>query len=554
MNKQSTRRDFWKTALAGTAVMGPGVRFAAAKPIAVVAQQLFFDVRAHGAKGDGVTLDTVAINAAIAEAARTGGGTVVFPAGQYLSYSIRLASKIHLHLEAGATIVAAPSPEAGSSATKSFYDLPEENPEAKNYQDFGHSHWHNSLIWGDGLEEISITGPGMIWGKGLSTGQRSEQPGVGNKSIALKNCRNVLLRDFSILAGGHFGLLLTGVDNLTIDNLKIDTNRDGMDIDCCRNVRVSSCTVNSPWDDGICPKSSFALGYVRSTENVTINNCLVTGNYRLGSVLDGTFKKFEPGDKVWRTGRIKCGTESNGGFRNIAISNCVFEGCQGLALETVDGGWLEDITITNITMRDLVSAPIFLRLGARLRGPADTQPGVLRRVIISNVVSSTTTEKILSTEVGSHTEPVLTPWTTPYQLCSVISGIPGHLIEDVKLSNIYAKSEGGAGVAAAKVNPPEKVSGYPEPTMFGPTPAHGFYIRHARNVEMTHLELDVAQGDARPAIVLDDVHRVDVIGLQAPYTAGQPTVSVRSGSDLRILQSRHIEDVRRDGPVEHTDF
>ena len=93
---------------------------------------------------------------------------------------------------------------------------------------------------------------------------QAEQAGVGNKAIALKNCRNVLLRDFSILKGGHFGLLLTGVDNLTIDNLTIDTDRDGMDIDCCQNVRVSNCTVNSPWDDGICPKSSYALGYARA--------------------------------------------------------------------------------------------------------------------------------------------------------------------------------------------------------------------------------------------------------------------------------------------------
>ena len=135
------------------------------------------------------------------------------------------------------------------------------------------------------------------------------------------------MRDFSILKGGHFGLLLTGVDNLTIDNLKIDTDRDGMDIDCCQNVRVSNCTVNSPWDDGICPKSSYALGYARPTRNLTITNCFVTGTYELGSVLDGTWKKFAPEERVPRTGRIKCGTESNGGFINVTISNCVFEGC-----------------------------------------------------------------------------------------------------------------------------------------------------------------------------------------------------------------------------------
>src|SRR6195952_116964 len=159
--------------------------------------------------------------------------------------------------------------------------------------------------------------------------------GVGNKAIALKNCFNVTLRDFSILKGGHFALLATGVDNLTIDNLLVDTDRDGLDIDCCHNVRVSNCTVNSPWDDGICPKSSYALGYNRATENVTITNCTVSGNYMLGTVLNGTYKHFAPdAPMVYRTGRIKCGTESNGGFKNIAISNCVFDGCNSLSLES----------------------------------------------------------------------------------------------------------------------------------------------------------------------------------------------------------------------------
>jgi hypothetical protein len=205
-------------------------------------------------------------------------------------------------------------------------------------------------------------------------------------------------------------------------------------------------------------------------------------------------------------------------------------------------------------MRDIVTAPIFLRLGARLRGPAGVKPGVLRRVLISNIVSNTTAEKFSSTEVGSRTESVLTPWTTPYQLCSVISGIPGYLIEDLKLSNIYAQSQGGADGEAARINPPEKESGYPEPTMFGPTPAHGLYIRHVRNLEITHVEMAVVQSDARPAIVLDDVHRADLIGLQAPHTEGQLAVSVRSGSDIRILQSRHIEDFQVEGEIGHRDF
>jgi polygalacturonase len=208
--------------------------------------------------------------------------------------------------------------------------------------------------------------------------------GVSNKSVSLKNCRNVQLRDFQILQGGWFGILATGVDNLLIDGLNIDTNRDGMDIDCCKNVRVSNCAVNSPWDDAIVPKSSYALGYARATENLEITNCYVTGAYEVGTMLDGTWKKFASSVRVPHTGRIKMGTESNGGFKNISISNCVFDGCQGLALETVDGALLEDVTVTNITMRDIVSAPIFMRLGSRLRGPAEsTKTGTLQRVVLA---------------------------------------------------------------------------------------------------------------------------------------------------------------------------
>jgi polygalacturonase len=544
MNPRSARRDFLKWSGAGLAAAAAGAFPSAAQENKQAGQLIppLFDVRTYGAKGNGKTIDSPAINAAIAAAAAVGGGTVLFPAGVYASYSIRLASKVHLLLTQGVTILAAPSPEKAAYAATGYYDVAEPNPEGKDYQDFGHCHWHNSLIWGDGLSDISITGPGLIWGKGLTRGQRADQLGVGNKSIALKNCRNVLLRDFSILEGGHFGLLLTGVDNLTIDNLKIDTNRDGMDIDCCRNVRVSNCTVNSPWDDGICPKSSYALGYNRSTDNVTITNCYVTGIYQLGTVLDGTFKKFAPDAKVFRTGRIKCGTESNGGFRNITISNCVFEGCQGLALETVDGALLEDIAITNITMRDIITAPIFLRLGARLRGPEGTKVGTLRRVLINNLVSYNTAEKITGILVGRPEEHILTPWTTPYQISSVISGVPGYQIEDIKLSNIYVQNQGGAPAEAANVKPPERETFYPEPTMFGPTPAHGFYIRHAKNVELSNVEVATVNPDARPTIVLEDVKRADFINLQAPYVKGQPTYSFRGVTELRILQSRNLDD------------
>ena len=265
---------------------------------------------------------------------------VVFPAGVFLSFSIRLQSYVHLFLGPGSVLLAADSPAPGEDTgyASGSYDLAEEGLREKVYQDYGHTHWHNSLLWGEDLSDLSITGPGKIHGKGLSTGGSrnmppprftEEQHGVGNKVIALKNCRRVTLRDFALEEGGHIGVLLSGTDNVTISNLTIDTNRDGINIDCCRNIRVSDCLINSPWNDGICLKSSLALGFSRATENVTISNCQVTGHYELGSLLAGTYRQrnLHPGTRA--TGRIKCGTESNGDFRNITIVNCTFGRLRG---------------------------------------------------------------------------------------------------------------------------------------------------------------------------------------------------------------------------------
>ncbi|MDF0486747.1 glycoside hydrolase family 28 protein [Sphingomonas sp. H39-1-10] len=455
----------------------------------------WLDARRFGARGDGKTIDTAAINRAIAAAAARGGGTVYFPAGHYASYTIRLMSAVTLHLDPGAILLAAaPQGDAG-------YDRAEPiDPAYEHFQDFGHSHWRNSLIHGEGLHDIAIAGGGLIWGKGLGRGDGKDGwlkdpngPGTGNKAIALKNCHNVLLRDFRLLEGGWFGILATGVDNLTIDNLIIDTNRDGMDIDCCRNVRVSNCTVNSPYDDGICPKSSFALGYPRTTENLTITNCYVTGNYQVGSVIDGSWKKM-PADFAPKIhGRIKCGTESNGGFRNITISNCVIEDSRGIALETVDGATIEDVTISNIAMRGTIDGPLFLRLGRRMRGPAGRPIGTLKRVLIQNVSSS-----------GANLLP------------SVIAGLPGHPIEDVQISDCHFQHVGGAPAAMATLTAPENELGYPEATMFGDLPASGFFVRHARGLRMSNVEVETTAPDPRAAFRLEDVDGASFLAVRAP--------------------------------------
>ena len=214
-----------------------------------------FDVGSFGATADGKTIDTPAVNQAISAATAAGGGTVHFGAGVYVCYSIRLKSFVTLYLEPGAIILSAPG---------GGYDAAESNVRFEPYQDFGHNHWHNSLIWGEGIHDVAIFGPGLICGRELSRGEVAEQglpradaPGAADK-VMLKRCHNVMVGDIAILAAGHFGILATGVDNLTLENLKIDTNRDGINVDCCRNARISKCSVNSPWDDGICLKSSFA--------------------------------------------------------------------------------------------------------------------------------------------------------------------------------------------------------------------------------------------------------------------------------------------------------
>jgi len=503
-----------------------------------------YNVRQFGARGDGKTVDTKAINGAIEAVAAKGGGTLVFPAGTFVCFTIHLKSGVDLYLSRGCTILAADSPKQGDNSgyNGGTYDAAEPNLPWEPYQDYGHNHWKNSLFYADNEHDFAITGPGLIHGKGLSHGSRgargdypifvAEQAGVGNKTFAFKNCRNVLLRDFSVLKGGHFVLLATGVDNLTIDNLLVDTDRDGFDIDCCRNVRVSNCTVNSPWDDAICPKSSYALGYARSTDHVTIANNYVTGAYELGSVLAGTWKRFADDFPVSRNGRIKCGTESNGGFRNITITGNVIEGCKGISLESSDGAFLEDIAITGNTMRDIVDAPLFLRLNRRNRNPKETlRPGTLRRILISNLVSHNSASST----------------------ASILSGIPSNRIEDVKISNCFFGHRGlppdtriGSGENSRPmpdwrmIQVPESEDVYPELLRFGPTPVNAFFIRHLERLEMSHVEVAPQVPDPRPAFWLEDVNRADFFAVTAP-TSG-PNFSLHTVSDLRILWSRAAKD------------
>ncbi len=590
-----------------------------------------FDVHDFGAKGDGLAVDSTAINKAIDAAAAAGGGIVRLPAGTYQSYTIRLKSNVVLHLDQGAVLFAATVGNGWG------YDAAEPNPSSQ-YQDGGHSHWQNSLIVGIGLENIGITGPGLINGQGLSRGDpgapgaggrggvggragaagaagpanaaagttaasagdpaaaggagsrgfgQNNAPGQGNKAIGLKDCRHVVLRDFSVADGGHFALLATGVDDFVIDGVKTDTNRDSFDIDCCRRGRITNCQLNSPNDDALVLKSSYALGEMRSCEDLVITHCQVTG-YDVGSFFDGTKQRtmVRAPDRDGPTGRIKFGTESNGGFKRITITGCTFDRSRGLALESVDGAIIEDITVSDLTMTDVSNSPIFLRLGNRARGPAGTAVGAIRRVNISNVTATGVDPRY----------PIL------------LSGLPGHAIEDVTLSNIHVTYQGGitmeqvaqqpsslviavfnrgrggntpsglggtraAAMAAAggtpagaggggpgggggrgnlpatqprdPFTPPEEEGGYPEPSMFGLVPAGGIYARHVQGLTVRNVELSFTQADERTPVVLQDVTGATFDTLRAQRPAGAPAFVLRAVKDFKVQASPGVTDATR---------
>ncbi len=453
-----------------------------------------YDVRNFGAAGDGKALDHAAINRAIDTCVAHGGGRVVLPAGTYLCGSIRMKSNVELHISAGATILAAP-------ASMKAYDEAEKW-DGPAYQDGGHTYFHNSLIWAVGQENVSITGRGMIDGKGLTKRDTEKggnlqggNIGTGDKAIALKECRNVLVRDVTIYRGGHFAIIMTGCELGTVDNVTIDTNRDGFDIDCCKYLTVSNCKINTPSDDALVLKSSYALKRPVLCEHIAVTNCVITG-YKVGTLLDGT---YVPEKVNWVCGRFKLGTESNGGYRNIALSNCTFMYSSGLAFEEVDQGLMENVVVSNITMSHVHHYPIYITTGCRNRGPKErTTVSSGADIQISNVIAD---------DVDS--------------LAGIIvTGMPEHPLRNIALSNIRIKYRGGGTADLAKREYREQSTHYPEPRFAGPTPAYGLYARHVDGLDLSHITFYTERTDHRPAVVLDDVVNETITDLKAPVVKG----------------------------------
>ncbi|MBI4891862.1 MAG: glycoside hydrolase family 28 protein [Acidobacteria bacterium] len=478
----------------------PGGAAAAGSPAARL-----FDVRAHGAAGDGRTLDTKAINAAIDASHNAGGGVVYVPPGVYLTGTVIIKSNVTLYLEAGATLL-------GSRDLADY--SPQPGPPLKGDANGKH------LVFARDAENIGLCGPGRIDGQGsafwVPSGRVAPPAADAWRDVATYDwkpldrpspllefayCRNVRLEDVRIENASGWTVRPINCDGVVIKGIRIKNpvigpNTDGLDPTGCQNVFISDCWIDTG-DDAICLKSENPYGGdVRVSKNITITNCVLT------CCCNG----------------LKFGTATRGGFENVTFTNSVIFNedvdprarvISGIALEMVDGGWLEGVTISNVRMQR-VRTPIFIRRGNRRPRP-DGTPGPLRGVMIENIHA------------------------TGAILTNSITGLPGFDVEDITLRGIRIESEEGGPEEWVRINVPEQEKSYPEARMFGRLPAYGFYCRHVRGLRLRDIDLGAGKSEARPAIACEDVKGLDLDGLRSGrIVSSQPQIRLTDSQDVWI--------------------
>jgi len=465
-----------------------------------------FNVRDYGAVGDGTTLDTIAINAAIHSCANQDGGVVYFPPGVFLSGSLHLKTNVTLFVAAGAIL------RGTRDMTK--YDLREYSPWSK-YQDTSQTYVHRSLIWGENLSNVGILGPGTIDGNDAFEPwpiiNRTFPPPFswvfstifyqvndtmfqrGAKPLALKSCVNVLIKDITISHAPDESIFLAGCDNVIIMGYKAQAERvDGIDPVCCHNLTITHCEIRS-LDDAIAIKSSYTLGFKRSCENITVENCLLC-----------TF-----------INALKIGTESVGDFRHITYRNCIVRNSPklpsyaGISVICVDGGVIDGVTASDIILLH-VNYPVFIRLGDSLRSPEHPSIGRIQNISIQNLLS-----------IGA-------------KKASSITAVPGSYIGgNITFRNVTILCKGGGHRIVSLRTPPERRESngvYPDPPYIlpGPPPAYGFFCRHVKGLSFMNFSLGFEHRDLRAALICIDVDDVLFSGFHAERAFfGAPSVIIK---------------------------
>jgi hypothetical protein len=361
-----------------------------------------FNVKTYGAVGDGVTLDSPAVNAAIAAAGAAGGGTVTFPPGTYLCGSIHLTNcmaNLTLYLSNNAVIW----------GSETNIDPHESNPYSQ-YQDDGHSYFHDGLIWGENLQNFTIAGPGKIDGNGsLTTGDPSSTT-PGDKALCLVLCSNVTIIGITITNGGHFGILAQACTNMLVSGARIweSTARDGFNLICSSYVVVTNCDIEGS-DDSMCLKSTYALGRVINAQNIHIVNCQILST---------------------QNNATQFGSETVGNFSDVTFSNLALTGAgkAGIGITSQDGSIIDGVTYDNIIMSNC-ACPIFLKLDYRTTDSPYPSVGAIRNISINNVtayhstddgrINTSTINGFYSNSAAGNTFTTSGTWTCPAGVTSV---------------------------------------------------------------------------------------------------------------------------------------
>lgn len=457
-----------------------------------------YNILDFGAVADTSKLSTSAIQKAINECAANGGGQVIIPAGKYKTGTIILKSNVDFHFENGAILY-------GSKNLNDYIKL------KPAYVSLRTQEATIQLIYAENVENVSITGFGEINGQGSGFKKLSwNDEGITRPHLVrFITSNNVTIENITLKNSGCWMQHYLACEKLQIRGVRVfnrnNFNNDGLDLDGCRDVTVFDFISDSD-DDGITLKSTSP----KPCENIAITNCVISS----------------------RCNAIKLGTETNGGFKNISISNCVVKpseiaepafygntkGASGIALEIVDGGVMEGISISNIQI-DGTESPIFIRLGNRARSYKKDliidHVGTLGNISISNVRVKN------AGKIG----------------CS-ITGQPGFPVNNIRFSNVVMEFEGGGTLDDLKKEVEEKPKDYPDGNMFGTLPAFGFYIRHATNISFNGIQLSTKNDDFRVALYLDDVTQSNFSNLQIESNKGNyANICLKNSQNIIIKES-----------------
>lgn len=484
-------------------------------------------ITANGAVADGQTNNAAIIQRLIDQASAGGGGRVIIPAGNFMSGPVFLKSGVDLHLELGARLLG-----------------------TTDRSDYGSEEGRPALVSAKNQNKISISGKGIIDGQGqelmldifkkLRSGElkqdsvwKYKRPGTGRTMIlTFTSCTQVKVTGVTLKNATDWVQDYRECDGIVIDSITVQStaywNNDGLDITDSKNVKITNCMINAS-DDALCFKSENPKS---SCENVFVDNCT------LRSSANG----------------LKFGTANAGGFRNFKIRNLtIFDTYRSaIALESVDGGFMDHIDIQNVVAKNTGNA-IFIRRGHRNVNGA---VGSLKEIYIANVKVET---PLLKPDQGYPTEgppdhlrpgfdrmPVRPsnfhiyghPFL-PYNLIpSSIVGLPGYPVEDVTLENIEISYGGRASKEIAYIpldkitTIPENPANYPEFSMFGELPAWGFYIRHASGIKMINVKLSYLENDFRPAMVLDDVKGMEFSKMKIPTVKELPVIHLNNTENV----------------------